>query len=79
MCCLPLGIVSIIYSGKVDTALSRGDIPEAEQMSRKARNWAVAGMAISIAAALLYFIIMLILLSWDTVDSIWGTEELFNL
>ncbi len=79
MCCIPLGIVSIVYSGKVDTALSRGDTSEAELMSRKARNWAIAGIVTSFLSVFLYFIIMFILLSMGTVGSIWGAEELFSL
>ena len=79
MCCIPLGIVSIVYSGKVDTALSKGDISEAESMSRKARNWAIAGIIISIASAIMYFIIMFIFVSMGTIGSIWEAQELFSL
>ena len=79
MCCIPLGIVSIVYSGKVDTALSKGDISEAESMSRKARNWAIAGIIISAASVIMYFIIMFIFVSMGTIGSIWEAQELFSL
>lgn len=41
-CCLPFGIVSIVYASKVDGLRIAGNIPAAVEMSQKARNWAIA-------------------------------------
>lgn len=41
-CCLPLGIVSIIYAAQVDGKRAAGDIEGARNASDKARFWAIA-------------------------------------
>ncbi|MGD0060607.1 MAG: CD225/dispanin family protein [Verrucomicrobiia bacterium] len=38
-CCLPLGIVAIVFAAQVNTKLQAGDIPGALEASRKARMW----------------------------------------
>jgi len=42
LCCLPFGIVSIVYSSKVDSLWAQGRCQEALDSARKARNWAWA-------------------------------------
>jgi len=39
-CCLPLGIVSIVYAAQVDGRRAAGDIAGAQEASRKAGFWA---------------------------------------
>ncbi len=51
LCCLPLGIVSIIYAADVNSKYDRGDYRGAETASRKAKSWAVWG---AIIAAIYY-------------------------
>ena len=46
-CCLPLGIVSIVYATQVDGKRAAGDIAGARAASDKARFWAIMS-AISI-------------------------------
>ena len=41
-CCLPLGVVSIVYASQVDGRRAAGDLPGAYSASRKAGWWAVA-------------------------------------
>ncbi|AWV08498.1 CD225/dispanin family protein [Marilutibacter maris] len=41
-CCLPLGIVSIVYAAKVDGLRAAGNIHAARAASASARNWALA-------------------------------------
>jgi len=41
-CCLPTGIVAIIYSAQVNNKLDKGDIAGAERASMLARNWCIA-------------------------------------
>ncbi|MBF0320436.1 MAG: CD225/dispanin family protein [Nitrospirae bacterium] len=38
-CCLPIGIVAIVYSSQVNTRLRAGEIVEARENSRKAKMW----------------------------------------
>lgn len=40
-CCLPLGIVSIIYAAQVDGKRAAGDIAGAREAARKAGRWAL--------------------------------------
>ncbi len=41
-CCLPFGIVGIVYAAQVDSKVSAGDINGALDSSRKAKNWTLA-------------------------------------
>ena len=47
-CCLPLGIVSIVYASQVDGKRAAGDIAGAREASGKAKFWAMlsAGLAL---------------------------------
>ena len=40
-CCLPLGIVSIVFAAQVDGKRAAGDLAGAQEASRKALNWAI--------------------------------------
>ncbi len=42
LCCMPLGIVSIVYAARVDGKLAAGDIAGARADARLAANWAIA-------------------------------------
>ncbi|WP_367347519.1 CD225/dispanin family protein [Stenotrophomonas bentonitica] len=41
-CCLPLGVVSIVYAAQVDGRRAAGDVAGAYAASRKAAGWAWA-------------------------------------
>jgi hypothetical protein len=43
LCCLPFGIVGIVYAAQVDSKITAGDINGALESSRKAKNWTLAG------------------------------------
>jgi hypothetical protein len=43
-CCLPLGIVSIIYATQVNTKRDAGDINGALEASKNAKKWAIIGV-----------------------------------
>lgn len=57
-CCLPFGIVAIVYASQVDTEWSRGNYDGAYNKSRQARNWVIASAACGLAFALIYVILM---------------------
>ncbi len=40
-CCLPLGIVSIVYASQVDGKRAVGDLAGARQASQNAKTWAI--------------------------------------
>ena len=55
-CCLPLGIVSIVYAAQVDGRAAAGDIAGARDSARKAGNWALASaLALPALLALWFF------------------------
>jgi interferon-induced transmembrane protein/zinc ribbon protein len=41
LCCLPAGIVAIVYAGQVNTKLAAGDIVGAQQASKNAKTWCI--------------------------------------
>lgn len=57
-CCLPFGIVSIIYSSKVDNLWNAGDDIQAQEASRKAKGWMLAGVISSLVIVILYIILI---------------------
>ncbi len=60
LCCLPTGIVAIVYACKVDNLYLMGDYQGAVEASNKARNWALGGL---IASIVFYFVYILVLFS----------------
>ncbi len=40
-CCLPLGIVSIVFAAQVDGKRAAGDLPGAHRASHQAKMWAI--------------------------------------
>jgi len=46
LCCMPLGIVSIVYSSKVDSLWSIGAFKEAYDAAATAKKWAIWGAII---------------------------------
>ncbi|MDE6544024.1 MAG: CD225/dispanin family protein [Muribaculaceae bacterium] len=54
LCCLPLGIVSIVYAAQVDSEWARGNYQEAYRKSRLARNWAIASACSGLVVSIIY-------------------------
>lgn len=57
-CCLPFGIVAIIYSAQVNSKLAGGDVTGAMQSSKNAKIWAWVAFACGAIPAVLYAILM---------------------
>ena len=56
-CCLPTGIVSIVYSTKVSSLWAQGQYAEAKVASDNAKKWAIIG---AVAGPIAYVILMVI-------------------
>lgn len=54
-CCLPFGVVAIVYAAQVDSATARGDHFMASELAGKAKNWTVASVLTGVGVGLLYF------------------------
>jgi hypothetical protein len=66
-CCLPLGIVSIVYSTKVSGLWSQGRYAEAQAASESAKKWAIiaaiVGAVVGVIVVILYFFIFAVAVS----------------
>jgi ABC-type Fe3+ transport system permease subunit len=58
LCCLPLGIVAIVYSSKVDTLYSAGQYAEAEDAAKKAKTYTLIGAGVGLLVALIYILLI---------------------
>jgi Interferon-induced transmembrane protein len=66
-CCMPLGIVSIVYAARVDGKRAAGDIAGAREDARLAANWAIA-------SAIGFPILILILTALGALGSLAGAD-----
>ncbi|KAF4073233.1 hypothetical protein AMELA_G00256680 [Ameiurus melas] len=55
-CCLPLGIVAIVFSCRADTANSIGDSARAHAHSKMAKNMNIAALVVGIVFLILCII-----------------------
>lgn len=60
LCCLPFGIVGIVYATQVDNKLARGDLDGARRASRNARNWTIASALSMVGLVLIYLVVIVI-------------------
>lgn len=56
LCCMPAGVVSIVYAAKVNGLFAEGRFDEAEKASKNAKMWAIISASIGLVGLLLYFI-----------------------
>lgn len=61
-CCLPFGVVSIVYATQVESLYLQGRYEEAVDKSNKAFKWAIASAATIAAIMMLYVLILLIIM-----------------
>lgn len=55
-CCLPLGIVSIVFASQVNTKLAAGDVAGARESADKAKKWAIYSVIAWVVLVVLYLI-----------------------
>jgi hypothetical protein len=67
LCCLPLGIVSIVYSTKVSGLWSQGRYAEAQAASDSAKKWAIigaiVGAVVGVISVILYVFVFAVAIS----------------
>lgn len=59
-CCLPFGVVALIYATQVNTKLAAGDLAGAQASSRSARTWVTVSVIVGIVAGLVSVALSLI-------------------
>jgi hypothetical protein len=57
-CCLPLGIVSIVFAAQVNNKFNTGDIAGAQDSSTKARQFAIASAIVGAVVIGLYVLVV---------------------
>ncbi len=57
LCFWPTGIVAVVYASKVGNRLALGDVPGAQEASRKAKMWTWITFGIGVAGVVLAIII----------------------
>src|SRR5947209_15931193 len=61
LCCLPLGIVSLVYSSRVSGLWAQGRYPEAQAASSNAKKWAIIGAVVGVVAYVIGVILWFVL------------------
>lgn len=56
-CCMPLGIVSIIYAAQASSAFSTGNYEKAQNDAGIAKKWAIASIITGAVLNILFFVL----------------------
>ena len=56
LCCLPFGVVGIIFAAQVNSKQQAGDMEGAEKARREAAKWTKIGFWVGLACVLLIFL-----------------------
>jgi hypothetical protein len=57
-CCLPFGIVSIVFAAQVDSKYNGGDLAGALQASENAKKWAIAAGVSGVAIVVVWSVLL---------------------
>lgn len=57
-CCLPLGVVGIVFAAQVNSKYDAGDYAGAEQASKQAKQFMMWGLIVGLVVLVAYFAIM---------------------
>lgn len=50
-CCMPFGIVALVFAAQVSSRLAAGDVAGAQAASNKARTWIIVGVIVGLLTA----------------------------
>lgn len=65
-CCLPGGVVAIIYAAQVNSKLQTGDIPGAQAASKNAKLWCIISAVAGVLAAIAYAVFFAVAVNQGT-------------
>lgn len=57
-CCLPFGVVGIVFSAKINSSMTAGNLEEAQNNAKMAKIWIIVSFAIGILTWLIYMILI---------------------
>ena len=55
-CCIPFGIVAIVFSAKINSAVTAGNIEEAKKAAKTAKIWIIVAVVSGVIATIAYLI-----------------------
>ncbi len=58
LCCLPAGIVSIVYATKVNSEYDAGNYDAAEKASSNAKTWAIVSAVAALVVGIIYIVFL---------------------
>ena len=76
-CCLPTGIVAIVYSSRVNSLWNAGCHAEAHESARKAKTWNIVGLVVGLVFYALWILYFLAVASF--VEANGGWENMADL
>ena len=56
-CCLPFGIVGIVYAAKVNSAVNAGDFAGAQKAAKTAKIWIIVSAVLGLIVEILYIVL----------------------
>ena len=57
-CCLPFGVVGLVFSAKINSAMLAGNLEEAQNNAKMARIWIIVSFAIGLLTWLIYMVLI---------------------
>jgi len=61
LCCLPLGIVAIVFSSQAQSAMNVGNMAEAQAKAKQAKTFTLIAVGLGVAAIVLYVVFVFVL------------------
>ena len=58
LCCLPFGVVGIVFAAQINTKLAAGDYLGATESAKKAKMWSWIGFGLGLFVMIAYFILV---------------------
>ena len=56
-CCVPFGVVSIVYSCQVNSKFRMGDVAGAQNSANKAKTWAIVAAVCGLISSIIGFVV----------------------
>lgn len=70
LCCLPFGVVAIVYATQVDSYWFSGNREASRRAAKRARTWTWVSVGVAVAGVVLYLLLVVVLglLSWSSAN-----------
>jgi uncharacterized membrane protein YjgN (DUF898 family) len=57
LCCLPTGVVAIVFAARVTSKWNAGDVAGATEASNRAKTWSIVSVAAGLVVGAIYAVI----------------------